>query len=268
MTTTSPPVDDTETPTPDRRRNGFIVGLARFCVAHRWMVVGIWVALMVVANMAASAIGPDYRTDFTLPGGEASDVQELLEANNPDRAGFTSQIVIVSESGFDDPAVQSSLQELFDFVTAEGDIAVTSPYDNPAQISQDGTIAFAQLDIRDTRDFTELEEVGDEIVEFGDTLVLPEGVAVEYGGDLFSTFELPESEVYGLIAAVIILVFAFGSVLAMGLPIGTALFGLGVASALVSLASNLISMPDFTQTVLLFSQRESNGYPARVSAGL
>ena len=87
-------------------------------------------------------------------------------------------------------------------------------------------------------------------MEYGESLELPEGVAVEYGGDLFSEFELPESEVYGLIAAVIILIFAFGSVLAMGLPIGTALFGLGVASALVSLASNLISMPDFTTAMV------------------
>ena len=73
---------------------------------------------------------------------------------------------------------------------------------------------------------------------------------VEYGGDLFGEFELPESEILGIIAAVIILILAFGSVLAMGLPIGTALFGLGVASALVALASNVITMPDFTTAMV------------------
>ena len=56
-----------------------------------------------------------------------------------------------------------------------------------------------------------------------------EGLQIEYGGDLFTEFELPESEIYGILAAVIILILAFGSVLAMGLPIGTALFGLGIA---------------------------------------
>ena len=250
MTTPTAAAGAATTPPAGRERNGFIVGMARFCVKHRWLVVGIWVVLLVVANVAAGAIGPDYRTDFTLPGGEAKDVQELLEANNPDRAGFTAQIVVKSESGFDDPAVQAAIEDLLAFVTAEGDIAVTSPYDNPVQVSQDGTIAFAQLDIRDTRDFTEIQEVGEEIMEYGESLDLPDGVQVEYGGDLFSEFELPESEVYGLIAAVIILIFAFGSVLAMGLPIGTALFGLGVASALVSIASNLISMPDFTTAMV------------------
>ena len=77
-----------------------------------------------------------------------------------------------------------------------------------------------------------------------------QGLEIEYGGDLFGTFELPESEILGIIAAVIILILAFGSVLAMGLPIGTALFGLGVASAIVALASNVISMPDFTTAMV------------------
>ena len=73
---------------------------------------------------------------------------------------------------------------------------------------------------------------------------------IEYGGDLFGTFELPESEILGIIAAVIILILAFGSVLAMGLPIGTALFGLGIGSSIVALASNVISMPDFTTAMV------------------
>ena len=77
-----------------------------------------------------------------------------------------------------------------------------------------------------------------------------EGLQIEYGGDIFSEFELPESELLGIIAAVIILILAFGSVLAMGLPIGTALFGLGIGSALVSLSSHVISMPDFTTAMV------------------
>ena len=65
-------------------------------------------------------------------------------------------------------------------------------------------------------------------------------MTIEYGGDIFGEFELPASELYGMIAAMIILILAFGSVLAMGLPIGTALFGLGIATALVTLVATLI----------------------------
>ncbi len=229
---------------------GLLARLAGGCVRHRWIVIGVWLALLVGINTVAGVVGPDYRTDFTLPDSESKQVQDVLEASDPDRAGFTAQIVARSEAGFDDPAVRSTLEQIYEYTASKGDISVTSPYDSPQQISQDGTIAFAQLDIRDSRTFPEMVDVGNEIIEFGDQLAAVDGLNVEYGGDLFAEFEMPQSEIYGLIAAVIILILAFGSVLAMGLPIGTALFGLGVASAFVSLGSNVISMPDFTTAMV------------------
>jgi RND superfamily putative drug exporter len=236
--------------TPPRPQpDGMLAALARRCVRHRWIVIGAWVALLLGVNAVAGAVGPDYRTDFVLPDSESREVQELLEANSPDRAGFTSQVVFRSEGGFDDPEVREDIDALLEHIVSQGDITVTSFYDSPRQVSEDGTIAFAQVDIRDSRQFEELLTVGEDIMEYGDENVDAAGLEVEYGGDLFSEFELPESEIYGLIAAVIILIVAFGSVLGMGLPIGTALFGLGVASALVVLGSNLMQMPDFTMAM-------------------
>jgi putative drug exporter of the RND superfamily len=229
---------------------GAMVRLARACVRHRWIVIGAWVALLVGINMVASAVGPDYRTDFSLPNSESKQVQDLLTASDPNRAGFTAQIVAKAPQGIDDPQVRQTLEQLFAYVEQQGDITVSSPFDNPNQISQDGTIAFAQLDIRDSRTFTELTDLGKQITAYGEDLPAVNGLQIEYGGDLFAEFQLPESEVYGVIAAVIILILAFGSVLAMGLPIGTALFGLGIATALVSLGSHLMSMPDFTTAMV------------------
>jgi putative drug exporter of the RND superfamily len=223
--------------------------LARACVRHRWIVIGVWLALLIGINAAAAGVGADWRTDFVLPDSESKDVQELLEANDPNRAGFAGQIVVRAEQGVDDPEVQSALDEIIDFAADQPGVTVTSPYDNPQQISEDGTIAYAQLDISD-RGFQEIIDLGTEIEEFGDSRESVAGLEVEYGGDPFSEFELPESELYGIIAAVIILILAFGSVLAMGLPIGTALFGLGIATALVSLGSNVIDIPDFTTAMV------------------
>ncbi len=241
MKTSAQPIND----------QGFLQRLARGCIRHRWIVIGIWVVLLVGANAVAGSVGPDFKTDFSFPESETKQVQELLEANAPDRAGFTAQIVARTELGFDDPAVRATLEDLFAFVDDQRDITVTSPYDSPPQISADGTIAFAQLDIADTRSFEELTEVGDEIIDYGTTQAgTVDGLEIEYGGDLFAEFAMPESEIYGLIAAVIVLIIAFGSVLGMGLPIGTALFGLGVASALVTLGSHVMSMPDFTTAMV------------------
>ncbi len=101
-------LDTEHAPAQADRRYGLIARLAGWCLRHRWIVIGFWLALLVGVNAFAAAVGPDYRTDFTLPDGEAKQVQELLEQNNPDRAGFTSQIVARSETGFDDPAVRSA----------------------------------------------------------------------------------------------------------------------------------------------------------------
>jgi len=219
--------------------------LARFSVRHRWIVIGVWVALLVVINGVAGAVGPDWRTDFTLPDGEAKQVQELLEESNPDRAGFSSTIVVSAEQGVDDAEVQAVLEQIYAKAAEQDGVSVTSPYVAEQQVNDERTIAFAQLDVAD-RPFEELADIGTEIRDFGDALDLPDGMVVEYGGDLFSEFELPESEVYGVLAAVVVLIIAFGSVLAMGLSIGIALFGLGAATALVTGLSNAVSMPDFT----------------------
>jgi RND superfamily putative drug exporter len=258
--------------------------LARYCVRHRWIVIGSWIAILFVLNGIASSVGPDWRTEFVLPSGEARDVQDLLEANNPERAGFSASIVVKADQGIDDPAVKERLEQIMAFVPeadapdcseitdadeleqCEADreaalsdddiITVTSPYDSPDLVSSrpgaEGQIAYAQLDISD-RPFEDLTAVGEAIRDYGDELNETdpiEGLEVEYGGDLFGEFELPESEIYGILAAVVILIIAFGSVLAMGLPIGIALFGLGCASAIVTLLSNPLTMPDFTTAMV------------------
>jgi putative drug exporter of the RND superfamily len=221
-----------------------LVRLARACVHHRWRVIGVWVAILVLVNIFAQAVGPDWRTEFVLPSGEARDVQDRLEAVDPNRAAFNGTIVIKAEQGIDDPAVQERFDQLTQRAEEVDGITV-----NPIQVSEDGTIAFVQLDVAD-RPFEDLVADGKDIRDFGDELPEIEGVQVEYGGDLFSEFELPESELYGVLAAVIILIIAFGSVLAMGLPIGAALFGLGIATAIVTLLSNPIAMPDFTTAMV------------------
>jgi putative drug exporter of the RND superfamily len=219
--------------------------LARFSFRHRWLMVGIWVALLVVLNGVASSLGANFRTDFALPDSESKEVQDVLQAVNPEQAGFRAQVVFKAEQGVNDPAVQSSMEQLFVQIDEIEGISVQSPYspEGSSQITADGRIAFAELAVTD-REQSEILTLAEDIraITIPD---LPDGVTVEYGGDVFAEFEFPESELLGILAAVIILLLAFGSVLAMGLPIGTAVIGLGVGIALVTIGSNGFSMPDF-----------------------
>ena len=219
--------------------------LARWCVSHRWLTIfGIWVPILIGVNVVAGAAGSAFSTDFTFPDSESAEVITQLETVSPEDAGFPGQIVFHAEQGVDDPEVQAAMEEIFAEVAAMDGVAVTSPYENPSQINADGTIAFAQVNITE-RDQTEILDFSEAVQELDDDIAI-DGLTIEYGGEIFGEFELPASELYGLIAAMIILILAFGSVLAMGLPIGTAIVGLATGAAIVTLLSHTMSMPDFT----------------------
>jgi RND superfamily putative drug exporter len=123
-----------------------------------------------------------------------------------------------------------------------------SPYtpDGARQISDDGTVAYGELNLTD-RTEEEVQAAGDQAAAIVADTDLPSGVDVALGGDMFAN-ENPggSSEAVGVLAAMIILLVAFGSVLAMGLPIFTALCGIGSGIALVLLTRTLVDMPDFT----------------------
>jgi putative drug exporter of the RND superfamily len=220
--------------------------LARFCTRRRGIVLAAWIVVLVVVSVIANGIvGADYRADMSLPDSESREVQDQLEASSPNQAGFTAQIVFEAEQGVDDPDVRSAMEDLFARVEELDGIDVTSPYtpEGANQISTTAPIAFAELQVAD-QEYQELIDLGTEVEALGDDVEV-DGLTIEYGGDMFAEFELPQSEALGVLAAIIILLIAFGSVVAMGLPIITALFGLGTGVALTVLISNVQSMPEF-----------------------
>jgi RND superfamily putative drug exporter len=152
-----------------------------------------------------------------------------------------------AEQGVGDAAVRGAMEGLLAEVEETvPDVEVVSPY-SPAgarQIAQDARIAYAEVNLADRAD-AELRHAADEIEAAGRDIDV-EGLEIAYGGDLFFTEEVPASEAIALLFAVAILIIAFGSLLAAGLPILTALFGIGTGIALAQLAANGVAMPDFT----------------------
>src|SRR3989475_3060813 len=133
--------------------------------------------------------------------------------------------------------------------------AVVDPYQatqGAPQISQDGTIAYARIDFTvQAQDIPKAEVI--DLEKKGDALESRmSGVRVEFGGDVIQNaqFEPPGgAEAVGFVAAIIILLITFGSVLAMGLPILSALFGIGIGISLVFVFANWISVPNFTPQI-------------------
>jgi RND superfamily putative drug exporter len=229
--------------------------LAGWCHDRRRIVLLLWIAGLILANMGASAVGDAYRQDFSLNGFESTDGFTLVASEFDDGSGSpqSGQIVFTAEQGVDDPEVQAAMEEMFAAVAEIDDVTgVQSPYapGGEFQISSRGDaagkIAYATVNLPEDIDFTRSAEIGDEVHDLAPDI---DGVRIELGGVLFAEFEQPSAELFGLAFAIVILIVAFGSVLAMGLPVGVALFGIGLGGALVILASHVMEVPDFAPFV-------------------
>ena len=111
-----------------------LVALARFSVRHRRiMVFAIWIPLLAVLGLLAGQMGGNFSTQFELPQSEANDVQQLLEANSPEKAGFSGEIVFSSVNGVNSDDVVAVLIPFFDQVDALPGVTLTSHLPKPVQ---------------------------------------------------------------------------------------------------------------------------------------
>src|SRR5215216_3166971 len=225
--------------------------LAEFCYRRRRFVVVGWILLLAGLFALSSAVGGEYRTEFELPESESARAIDLLEERGvTDRTGFPGQIVFRAPNGVNDPAVRQTMEAFFAQVqeALEGD-SLQSPYDPQYayQVSQDGTIAYAEINLSDRENEQYLKD--------GETVrglwrqIDQEGLQIELGSDLFAEEADFSSELIGIAAAVVILLVAFGSLLAMGLPIVTALFGIGCGFAIIGIITRFLAVPEFTGPV-------------------
>nr|MDQ3643385.1 MMPL family transporter [Actinomycetota bacterium] len=227
--------------------------LGSFCFRRRRLVVAAWFAALVALMSVQMAVGTAFQDEFNLPNVESKTGFDLLEEHfGGQGTGVTGTIVFRAEQGVEDPAVRSAMEDLFAKVDARDDVTIGSPYrpEGERQIASQGPeagkIAYAELEMPANTDFAESFAVAEEIqAEAAD---IP-GVQVEIGGAAFAEFAEPSSEILGLAFAIVILILAFGSVMAMGLPVGVALAGIGAGVVLIGLISNLLTLPDFA-TVL------------------
>ena len=237
-----------------------IARLAAWCFRSRWKVIGAWFVLLVGVYAWGGAIGGDkYDGSFEIPKSDSRSGLDVLEKSfGGGGAGLSGSIVYQVESGnVTDPAVQEPMAKLFAAVaeinSKESDtdehVSVVSPYEGEqgaAQISQDGRTAYATINLGSEVDQTESGKIGEKIEKLLPAL---DGVNIQIGGHALASFEPPSSELIGIAFAIVVLILAFGSVLAMGLPISVALGGVGVGGGVVALVSHITSIPDLATII-------------------
>ena len=224
--------------------------LGPWCHDRRKLVVGVWIAILVLGSILSGAIGSAFRDEFNLPDVESKVGFDILDAEfGGQGTGIVGTVVFRAEQGVDDPAVREGMEALLAQIETIEDVnRVESPYAPGGEMlissqgDEAGKIAYANVELPDDIDFPRATEIAKEIRAGVPEI---EGLQVELGGFIFAEFEEPSSEVFGLAFAIVILIVAFGSVLAMGLPVGVALFGIGIGVAIISLLSNVLTIPDF-----------------------
>jgi RND superfamily putative drug exporter len=226
-----------------------VIRLADFCYRRRRLVLGAWIVALVGIFAISSAVSTKYRANYETPGAESTHAYDLLGERFPARQG--DSVKLVFSGPIDDPAVQSEIDAVIK--TAErqpGVVSVDSPFaeGNQAQISRDGDIAYAQVNFKKTLDKM-INADADFQEHFLDAIHPGKHGEVDVEVTRLQASQQIGSEVIGLMFAAVILIIAFGSLVAAGLPILTALFGLGLGTALGGIASQLVETPDWASTV-------------------
>jgi RND superfamily putative drug exporter len=225
-------------------------------MTHRRRVAIAWLVIAIVANVIASAVGRDYSTDFTLPGTQSQHVADLLTSQFKTQSGDVDTIVFHYANGsFDAPAVKAAIAPMLATVAKDPDVvSVLSPF-TPAgsvQVSKDRHTAFATINytkranlLPDNTGKPVLRQIG---------VIHVKGLQVAAGGQVIEQaegFSIGPATIVGVLAAMVILLMTFGSLIAAGLPLVTAGLGLITGIALVGLATRVTSMSNVTPELAL-----------------
>jgi RND superfamily putative drug exporter len=224
--------------------------LGRLAYRRRgWMMLA-WLAALALAVLA-SMFGGEFAADYSAPGSDSRAAQQLLEERFPAQSGATVEVVVHAAAGAADPAVQAEVAGLLEELAGVPHVAaVDDPYQTPGGVSADGQtlLAQARLDVTNPVDMP----VGDseQLLAIADAAQRP-GLDVALGGQAIQFAEQGEigSEAIGLIAAAVILLVMFGSVVAAGLPIITALAALAVSSMLTGVVIIAVDAPDWSTSL-------------------
>ncbi len=228
--------------------------MARWCFQHRaWVLIG-WLALLAVLGVTGRTAGSTYSDALTLPGTGSTTAQNLLEQAFPGHAGDQETIVWRTSSGsVRAPAVRDRITAMLDKVAHAPAVAsVTSPYSarGAAQVSRDGQIAYAAVIFDAPQASLPVPDVT-RVVHLAEAARAP-GVQVDIGGPAVENALRPSvgiSAAVGVIAAAIVLLISFGSLLAMLLPLAIAIAALASGLMTTGLLSHAVTIPSAAPTL-------------------
>ncbi len=228
--------------------SSFLYLAGRRAVSTRKIVVLVWVGLLAILGVLTAFHAGKLDNAVTIPGTESGDALEQMAATFPQMSGASAQIIITGPPGVDQGAAAEAITVTTDRIAAWDEVEVVTPLVDeymPAPISDDGSSALVMIQLG-----TEPGSVPDSLKEDMRAATaelnenLPAGYTAYMGGALFAQ-EFPEvsvTEVLGVVVALVVLIFTFGTLIAAGLPLIVALAGVGVSMTLLFLGASVVTI--------------------------
>jgi len=236
-----------------------LYALGHFCTKHRWVVVIAWVVIAVGLLLGSKALGWNTSNNLTLNGTGSQDATNLLNDRWPDAANGSIPVVLGAPGGnlISDSQYTDAINEtVSNYENDSGVISVVSPLGTTTQSeslnSKDGQISVISVTIKDSPSELTVDE-GNDLVNLAEP-AKKAGLTVGVGGYVGNAVSNPNvdfSVIVGIVAAIIILLFTFGTLVSMGLPMVTALVGLVAGISGVYLLGQLVEVPTIGPTLAI-----------------
>ncbi|MEU9489493.1 MMPL family transporter [Streptomyces decoyicus] len=231
----------------------FLYKLGRFAFRRRRFVALIWVALLAVAGVGAATAASPAADSFSIPGTEAQRAFDLLDQRYPgtNADGATARVVFRAPEGesMTDPANKAAVERTVHALQSGSSQVdrVADPYTAKA-LSKDGRTAYAQVSYKVTG--FELSDASKDALEDAAKDGRDAGLRVETGGNALQAIpETGATEVIGIAISAVVLVITFGALIAAGLPLLTALIGVGIGVSTITALSSTLDLSSTTSTL-------------------
>ena len=232
----------------------FLYRLGRFAFRRRWLVLALWMAVLAAALTGAATLSGQTSDSFRIPGTASQQAIDTLQERFPQASadGATARVVFAAPDGqrLTDPANRAAIERVVAELKQAPQVAsVTDPFQSGA-LNQAGTVGFAQASY--SVQSAELTDQARDALGAVAGEARTAGLTVEIGGDaLQAQPEQGLGEIVGVVVATVVLVITFGSLVAAGLPLLTALLGIGIGISLITAATGFVDMSSTTPTLAL-----------------
>jgi RND superfamily putative drug exporter len=221
----------------------FLYRLGHLSVRNRRWVLAGWLVVLVAAFVLSGTIGGSTSDRMSIPSTESQQALDLLEERFPEQSGSSARVVVASadDTPLTDPALQAEVASTLDRLEGAPEVVAVSDPFTTGTVSAEGLVAFADVSYA-----TAANEVSDEAAAALEQIreaSTSDRLQVEIGGEVGPQEELGHtSELIGLGVAVIVLLVSFGSLVAMGLPLLTALIGVGIGISGIGIVAGFMDL--------------------------